>query len=56
MKLLPDWLRPGDDRALAATVQDRQQAKQRARRQADIRRSDRAAQAWEEADRRRFGG
>ncbi|MFC8463389.1 hypothetical protein [Streptomyces sp. NPDC057250] len=60
-----DWFSGRDDRALAASryadresATDRAAAKHRSktltRRQAEVRAADRAGQAWEATDRRRF--
>lgn len=61
------WLTGGNDRQLASDryagresatdkAAAKRQAKARQRRAKDVTRADRAGQAWEEQDRRRFGG
>jgi hypothetical protein len=53
MKLVPDWLKGGNDRQLAADIGRKRKAKARIGRALDIRDAARAGQAWEDDDRRR---
>ncbi|MEC3995207.1 hypothetical protein VSR01_17360 [Actinacidiphila sp. DG2A-62] len=52
MKIVPDWMRGGNDRQLAADLATKKQIKRRIGRAIDVRDSARAGQAWEDNDRR----
>ncbi|WP_162132905.1 MULTISPECIES: hypothetical protein [Streptomyces] len=53
MKIVPAWLRGGNDRQLAADIAKKRKTKARIGRALDVRDAARAGQAWEDEDRRR---